>query len=66
MKGFLEDPGLIIRSIDTDGPAPDVRPAKVFESYVLPEMIQNRLLKDMPADACVELGIGKLVELIKT
>jgi len=29
-------------------------------------MIQNRLLKDMPADACVEQGIGKLVELIKT
>jgi multiple sugar transport system substrate-binding protein len=66
MKGFLEDPDLIIRSIDTDGPAPDVRPAKVFESYVLPEMVQNRLLKDMPADACVEQGIGKLVELIKT
>jgi multiple sugar transport system substrate-binding protein len=64
MRDFLNDPALTIRSIDTEGPSADIRPAKIFESYVLPEMIQNRLLAGKPASECVEQGIQKMRELI--
>ena len=64
MRGFLSDDKIILRSIDTEGPAPDIRPAKVFQSYVLPEMLQNRLLKNTPADACVDQAIARMREIV--
>ena len=66
MRGFLNDDKLIIRSIDTEGPSTDIRPSKVFQAYVLPEMLQNRILKNTPADACVEQAIVKMRQVIAT
>ena len=64
MRGFLDDPNIVIRSIDTEGPAPDLRPAKVFESWLVPEMIQNKVLKNMPSEACVEEAVAKMNRVI--
>jgi multiple sugar transport system substrate-binding protein len=64
MRGFLDDPTLTIRSIDTEGPAPDIRPAKVFEANVLPEMLQKKLLKGMASDACVDEAITRIRQLV--
>lgn len=64
MRGFLNDDKLIIRSIDTEGPAIDIRPSKVFQAYVLPEMLQNKLLKGTPSDACVDQAIARMRQVI--
>jgi len=64
MRGYLSDEKLIIRSIDTEGPVPDIRPSKVFQSNVLAEMIQNRVLKNTPADACVDQAVTRIREII--
>lgn len=64
MQGFLDDPAITIRSIDTEGPAPDLRPAKVFESFVFPEMLQNKVLKNMPSEACVAEAVAKMNRVI--
>lgn len=66
MQRFLDDPNITIRSIDTEGPAPDLRPAKVFESWVFPEMLQNKVLKNMPSAACVEEAVAKMNRVIAT
>ncbi|TDP74502.1 ABC transporter substrate-binding protein [Roseateles toxinivorans] len=60
MRSILTRNDVIIRSVDTEGPAPDVRPGKMFESYGVMEAIQSRLIKDMPADEATELCIRKL------
>jgi multiple sugar transport system substrate-binding protein len=64
MQGFLEDPNITIRSIDTEGPKPDLRPAKIFESFIIPEMIQNKVLKNMASEACVEEAVAKMNRVI--
>lgn len=55
-KNLLDDEDLIIRSVDTQGPAPDVRQGKLFEAYGLPEAWQLRLLQDVPAAEALERG----------
>jgi multiple sugar transport system substrate-binding protein len=62
MKGFLRT--ATIGSIDTEGPAPDTRPGKIFEGFVFPEMVQNFVLKKLPAERCVELAAEKARKLI--
>lgn len=62
MKGFLK--GATIGSIDTEGPAPDTRPGKIFEGFVFPEMLQNHVLKGLPPDRCVEQAAEKARKLI--
>ena len=45
-KRVLSDPNVVIRSIDTEGPEPDIRAGKLFRSFALPEMVcsMERLL----------------------
>jgi multiple sugar transport system substrate-binding protein len=62
-KQFITDPNVIIRSIDTEGPNPDVRAGKAFRSYALPEMLQNKVLKNMSSEKCVEIAASKLREI---
>lgn len=64
MRRFLDDPKIIIRSIDTEGPKPDLRPAKIFEAWVFPEMIQNKVLRNTPSDACVEQAVQAMRRVI--
>ncbi len=65
-KQVLSDENIIIRSIDTEGPAPDVRAGKVFRSYALPEMLQNKILNNMSNEECVKMAADKMRETIKT
>ena len=53
-KGLLADESVIIRSVDTEGPYPDVRQGKLFEAFGLPEAWQMRILQDVPAEEAVE------------
>jgi multiple sugar transport system substrate-binding protein len=64
MRGLVTDPSIVLTSIDTQGPAPDVRPGKVFESFVLPEMLQNRILKEMDAAEAVTQAAERMRALI--
>jgi multiple sugar transport system substrate-binding protein len=64
MKNFIVDKSVILTSVDTEGPAPDLRPGKVFEGFVIPEMLQNRILKNMPAADCVKAAGDKMRKLI--
>ncbi|KKL64828.1 hypothetical protein LCGC14_2161080 [marine sediment metagenome] len=65
MRNLVTDDSVVLTSIDTQGPAPDVRPGKVFESFVLPEMLQNRILKEMDASEAVEMAAARIRELTK-
>lgn len=62
MKSFLK--GAIIGSIDTEGPAPDTRPGKIFEGFVFPEMVQNVVLRKLPPERAVDLAAEKAKKLI--
>lgn len=53
MKSFLTDDDIRVASIDTMGPAPDLRTGKVFESFAIPEMIQNKVLKGLSSEECL-------------
>lgn len=60
MRGFLERDDIIIRSIDTEGPHPDLRAGQVFETYALAEMLQNKLIGGMPSDEAVAQAAEKM------
>ena len=60
---FIVDKSMVLTSVDTEGPAPDLRPGKVFEGFVIPEMLQNRILKNMPAADCVKAAGDKMRKL---
>jgi len=61
-KRFLTDKSIIIRSIDTEGPEPDLRAGRMFHSYAMPEMLQNAVLKNMPAGEAIDIAAKKLKE----
>ncbi|HEY0219612.1 MAG TPA: extracellular solute-binding protein [Afipia sp.] len=60
MRGFITDPNVILRSIDTEGPKPDLRPGKIFEAFIMPEMLQNRVLKNMSSAECLQIAADKI------
>lgn len=64
MKNLLTDPSVKITSIDTQGPAPDLRPGKVFESFALSEMLQQKCLLGASSDTALEMGAKKMREAI--
>ena len=59
-KKVLSDKNIVIRSIDTEGPEPDVRAGKVFRSYALPEMLQNKIVKGMSNADCIKAAADKI------
>lgn len=64
MKRFLTDPSVKMTGVDTDGPHLDMRPAKVFERFIIPEMLENRCLKNMPGEECAKVAADKIRKLI--
>lgn len=60
MRGLITDESVIVTSIDTQGPNPDVRPGKVFESFALPEMLQNKILRGMDSAEAVSVAAEKI------
>lgn len=65
MKGLLTRKDIIIDAIDLQGPAVDIRPAKLFESFVMPEMLQNLVLRNTDPVACVEEAAVKMRKIIQ-
>jgi multiple sugar transport system substrate-binding protein len=65
MKGLLTRKDLIIDAIDLQGPAVDVRGGKLFESFVMPEMLQSLVLKKTDPVACVEETATKMRKIIQ-
>ncbi|UES59611.1 extracellular solute-binding protein (plasmid) [Roseibium aggregatum] len=65
MRELVTDESVVLTSIDTQGPAPDVRPGKVFESFVMPEMLQNKILREMDSAEAVDQAAAKMREVIK-
>ena len=63
-KRVLNDPDVIIRSIDTEWPEPDVRAGKVFRSYALPEMLQDRILNGLSGEDSVKAAAAKIRKVI--
>jgi len=60
MRRLVTDESVIVTSIDTQGPEPDVRPGKVFESFALPEMLQNKILRGMDSAEAVSVAAEKI------
>ena len=65
-KRFLTDDNVIIRSIDTEGPHPDLRAGKIFRSFALPEMLQNKIIKGMGSSEAVDVAAAKLRKSIES
>lgn len=65
MRNLVTDGSVILTSIDTQGPRPDVRPGKVFESFVMPEMLQNKILRGMDSAEAVAQAAAKMRDVIK-
>jgi multiple sugar transport system substrate-binding protein len=63
-KQALSDPNVIIRSIDTEGPEPDVRAGKLFRSFALPEMVQDRLFNGKSSDEALKTAAAKIRKVI--
>ncbi|EFI51337.1 extracellular solute-binding protein [Afipia sp. 1NLS2] len=61
MKSFI-DPGstTILNAIDMCGPAMDTRPCKVFDTNIMPEMLQNRVLRNVPSSDCVKTAADRM------
>lgn len=64
MRRFLTDKNIILTSIDTQGPYPSLKPGKIFEAFVFPEMLQNKCLKNMPSADCVKLAAERMRQVI--
>ena len=63
-RRFITDDSVILTSIDTQGPHTDVRPGKVFESFVLPEMLQNKILRGVESGEAVAQAAARMREVI--
>jgi multiple sugar transport system substrate-binding protein len=64
MRRFLTDKSIILTSIDTQGPAPSLKPGKIFEAFVFPEMLQNKCLKGMASAECVKVAADRMRQVI--
>ena len=61
MKSFIdEDSKTVLNSIDMTGPSFDLRPCKVFDANIMPEMLQNRVLKNMSSSDCVKAAADRI------
>lgn len=64
MRNLVTDESIVVTSIDTQGPAPDVRPGKIFESFVLPEMLQNKILRGEDSGEAVSKAAARMREIV--
>jgi multiple sugar transport system substrate-binding protein len=53
MKSYIEDDRVRLEAVDSIGPSVDMRPALVFANNILPEMLQNKVLREMSSVDCV-------------
>jgi len=61
MKSFIdEDSKTLLSAVDTIGPSITLRPCKVFDANIMPEMLQNRVLKNMSSADCVKTAADRI------
>lgn len=65
MKGLLTRKDIIIDAIDLQGPQVDERGGKLFESFVMPEMLQNLVLRKLDPAACVDQAAAKMRKILQ-
>jgi len=63
LKSYIEDKSMKLSSVDLAGPSLDLRPCKVFEANILPEMLQNKALKGMSSADSVKLAADRVRKL---
>jgi multiple sugar transport system substrate-binding protein len=63
MKSYIEDKNMKLSSVDLTGPTIDLRPCKVFETNILPEMLQNKVLKKMSSADSVKAAADRIRKL---
>jgi multiple sugar transport system substrate-binding protein len=64
-KSLLTRTDIRIDAIDQQGPKVDVRGGKLFESFVMPEMLQSLVLRKTDPIACVEEAAAKMRKTIQ-
>ena len=62
---YLDPNKTIINSIDTQGPDLNILPSKVWSAYIIPEMYQNVLLKNMKTGEAVDIAAEKIRKIGK-
>ena len=60
MKSYIENNDVKLASVDLMGPSIDLRPCKVFETNVLPEMLQNKVLRGMSSTDAVKAAADRV------
>jgi len=60
MKSYIESKEVKLASVDLMGPTIDLRPSKVFEANVLPEMLQNKVLRGMSSADAVKVAADRI------
>jgi multiple sugar transport system substrate-binding protein len=61
MKSFIDDGSkTLLSSVDTTGPSIDLRPCKIFDANIMPEMLQNRVLRNMSSSDCVKAAADRI------
>ena len=61
MKSYIDENSKVtIKSVDLVGPTIDPRPCKIFEANIMPEMLQNKLLRKMPSADCVAAAANRI------
>lgn len=64
MKSYIEpDNKTLITSVDTSGPTLGLPPCKVFLANVMPEMLQDKVLKQKSSAECVSTAADKMRKL---
>ena len=59
-KSFLTRKDLIIDGVDLQGPEIDPRAGKIPRNFVMPHMLQNLVLKNLPPDECLAIAAKEI------
>jgi multiple sugar transport system substrate-binding protein len=61
MKSFIDEGSkTVLNSVDMTGPSIDLRPCKLFDANIMPEMLQNRVLRNMSSSDCVKAAADRI------
>lgn len=64
MKSFIDEGSkTVLASVDMAGPTIDLRPCKIFDANIMPEMLQNRVLRNMSSGDCVKAAADRIRKL---
>jgi len=63
MKSYIEDKDMQLIAVDTTGPSIDIRPCKIFNANIMPEMLQNRVLNGASSADCVKAAAERIRSL---